>query len=375
MRVLLIGAVILIANFAFCQRDFKGKLVDAETGAPLPFVNIGVYGKGIGTVSDEEGLFHLSMDPSNYYITDSIQFSTLGYRTIRRAVRDLKLVYNEYPEIAMQPENIMLNEVVVTNRGTYELSAIVGYQNYGERSFGYWKDNIALGGELATKIRVKKGLRKLNTLFFEVFDNPSDSVLVRVNLYALGKTKRTTGANLNTSGKNILYTIHRDTRQALVDLSPYDIYVKDDFLVSLELLKVYGDQPIGLVIAASADKGTYSLRKSASLDTWEVLPESAMAYHLNTTYFSNSKRAESKVAKAQRSKQQISGFIFFARRPLSNVKVKNMMSNEETYSNEKGRYQILGEKNDILIFEAQGYEKMTIQLLEKKSININLRRD
>ena len=394
--------IVFFLIFIFClkvtlaQQDYKGRVLDTETRAPLPYVNIGVFGKGIGTVSDEEGLFHLPMDKSRLAATDIVQFSSMGYQTIKKAVANLVFVYNEYPEILMQPENVELDEVVVTNSGAYEVNDIVGYQNYGEKAFGYWKENIALGGELATKIRVKKGLRKLDTLFFEVFANPSDSVLIRVNFYDIGKFKSIPGKNLNSSNKNILYTIYPNTKLAIVDLSPNSIYVKNSFFVSLELLKVYGDKPIGLVLAASADNiGKYSLRKYASLDKWEILTESAMAYHLNTTYFSDKKSAErkvaraqkskqrmsdkksaeAKVAKAQKSKQRMSGFIFSMRGPLSNIKVKNLSSNEEVFSNDKGRYLILGEKDDIISFEAEGYKKMTIILLEKNNSNIYLLRE
>lgn len=369
--ILAIGLI----TVALGQQDYKGKVIDAESREPLPYVNIGIFGKGIGTVSDENGLFHLPIRQKQLNDSDVVLFSAMGYETIKKPLPDLQFVYNEYPEIPMSPKNVELNEVVVTNKGTYEVSDIIGYQNYGERAFGYWKDNMALGGELATKIKVKKGLRKLNTLFFEVFSNPSDSVLIRVNLYETGKAKDSPGPNLSQSNSGILHTIYPQTKTAIVDLEPYSIYVKDDFFVSLELLKVYGEEPIALVLAASSDKGTYSIRRSASLDKWEVLPESAMAYHLNSTYFSNKKKAESKVAKAERSKRTISGFIFFARRPISNVRVKNLSSNQETLSDDKGRYRILGGKDDIISFEAKGYKKMTIQLLEKNSININLVRE
>ncbi len=367
--------VALIPALVFCQQDYKGKVVDSETKEPLPYVNIGIFGKGIGTVSDEEGIFHLPIDQAQLTTTDIVQFSSMGYKTIEKTISDLRFVYNDYPEIPMEPKNLELNEIVVTNKGGFKVNDIVGYQNYGESTYGYWKDNIALGGELATKIKLKKGVRKLNTLFFEVYSNPSDSVLIRVNLYDLGKSKDNPGKNLNSTNSNILHTIYPQTKLAIVDLEPYSIYVKDDFIVSLELLKVYGEKPIGLILKASSEKGTYSLRKSASLGKWEVIPQSAMAYHLNTTYFSDKKKAESKVVKAQKSKQNISGFIFFARRPLNNIKVTNRTTNQETYSNEKGRYQILGEKDDIISFEAKGYKKMTIKLLEKNSININLIRE
>jgi len=374
MRTFFKIVVSLVCVFGYAQQDYKGKLVDAETKEPLPYVNIGVYGKGIGTVSDEEGLFHLPIDKSRLRDTDVVQFSSIGYETIKKNISDLKFAYNVYPEIPMQPKNVKLDEVVVTNQGAFEVNDIVGYQNYGEKVYGYWKDNIALGGELATKIKVKKGLRELNTLFFDVYANSSDSLLIRVNLYEVGKSKKNPGNSLNSSNKNILYTIYPTTKIAIVDLKPYSIYVKDDFFVSLELLKVYGDEPIGLIIKASMDNSTYSIRKSTSLGKWEVMTESAMAYHLNTTYFSNKKRAESKVAKAQRSKQHISGFVFSSRRPLRNIKVTNLTTNQETFSNEKGRYQILGEKDDIISFEGAGFKKMTVVLLKKTNINMNLER-
>lgn len=346
-------------------------LVTSKEG-PLPYVNIGVFGKGIGTVSDEDGIFHLTIDKSRLAPTDIVQFSSMGFGTIKKSVAQLESVASEYPEIFMHKENVELNEVIVTNKGAFETNDIVGYQNYGENAFGYWKDNISLGGELATKIRVKKGLRKLNTLFFEVFSSPSDSILVRVNLYKFQKGKVAIGEYLNTSNQNILYTIYPNTKLAIIDLKPFSIYVKNDFFVSLELLKVYGNKPIGLVLAASAEKRTYSARKYSSLDKWEILSESAMAYHLNTTYYSDKKRAESKVIKAQKSKQNISGFVFSSRRPLANIKITNLTSNEEAFSNEKGRYLILGEKDDLLSFTGEGYKKLTIKLLEKNQININM---
>ncbi len=44
------------------QKDYKGRVVDANTKEPLAYVNIGVQEAGIGTVSDEEGLFHMYLE-------------------------------------------------------------------------------------------------------------------------------------------------------------------------------------------------------------------------------------------------------------------------------------------------------------------------
>lgn len=57
--------------------------------------------------------------------------------------------------------------------------------------------------------------------------------------------------NLNASGENILVTVWNTDKIVWVDLKLFDIYVKDRFMVSLELLKVYGDKKLGLVLTTS----------------------------------------------------------------------------------------------------------------------------
>ena len=41
------------------QLAYSGSVVDATTGEPIPFVNIGVVDRAIGTVTNEEGDFLL----------------------------------------------------------------------------------------------------------------------------------------------------------------------------------------------------------------------------------------------------------------------------------------------------------------------------
>ena len=279
---------------SIAQKDFKGVLVDAKTNETIPYVNIGIVNRGIGTVSDEEGLFHLLLNPANYSIRDTLQFSSIGYTTLKKAVKDLIFSFNEYPAITLEPETVNLREVVVTNKGAFEIAEIIGYQNYGEQIYGYWKDNKALGGELATKIKVKKGLRKLNELIFEVAANPSDSLLIRVNIYDEDGFKSYPGTNLNTSGRSIQYTIKGKSGMAKVNLSDYDVYVKNDFIVSLELLKIYGDKKVNVVLLGAPNTTTHSYKRYASQAAWVKLEKSAMAYHLNSTYYSDKPARNSK---------------------------------------------------------------------------------
>ena len=169
----------------FGQRNFNGQIVDANTQEPLPYVNIGVVGKGVGTVTDEEGLFYLAIDTSKFKKEDVIQISSLSYETIEIPIGQINVVHTDFPRMLMHPSDIQLDEVVLSSDALIPISEFLGYRNYGEQNYGYWNKNIALGGELATKVKARQGRRQLNSLEFEVWENPSDSVLIRVNIYMI----------------------------------------------------------------------------------------------------------------------------------------------------------------------------------------------
>jgi hypothetical protein len=363
--------ILLLAHNVFAQNDYKGMILDAHTKIPIPYVNIGIVDKGIGTVSDESGKFHLTLDKELVTENDIILFSSLGYKIIQIPISEAVSVTNEYSEIILAPTEIKLEEVVVSNASLVPIKEYLGFQNNGNSSFGYWRDNIALGGELATKIRAQKRTRQLNSLEFEVWENPSDSLLIRINIYdtdgVLGRPK----TNLNKSNKNIITTLKKGRGFVDIDLEPYDIYVQDDFFVSLELLKVYGEGKLGLVIAAS--DGNYgSYRKYASQDKWEKLSDITMAYYLETTPYVSQKEAskyEAKVQKIRQKQRVLSGFAIHNGTMLADVTVKNNRTKETTKTDAKGRYSIHVEKNDILFFKKEGYLKMFIEVSDQQFAN------
>ena len=78
-------SLILFLSFyaSFAQLNYTGQMEDANTLEPLTYVNICILGKGVGTVTDEEGLFYLAIDTSKFEKEDVIQISSLGYETIK----------------------------------------------------------------------------------------------------------------------------------------------------------------------------------------------------------------------------------------------------------------------------------------------------
>ena len=85
----------------------KGNVTSAEDGMSLPGVSVVVKGTTIGTTTDVNGDFTLTM-PSN---GGSLVFSFVGLKT-----REMPY-YGSYMNVSLEPESVALEEVVVTAYG------------------------------------------------------------------------------------------------------------------------------------------------------------------------------------------------------------------------------------------------------------------
>lgn len=98
--------MILIADSALAQITLRGIVLDTTSMFSLPYVNITIKNKGLGTESDIRGTFELRAGEE-----DTIIFSRVGYQTrmlSAEAVRKLVLIF-------MKEEPLMLDEVEIKN--------------------------------------------------------------------------------------------------------------------------------------------------------------------------------------------------------------------------------------------------------------------
>ena len=58
----------------------QGTIVNAETGKPEPYVNVGILGQNLGTVSDRNGNF--SIELMEQQLEDTLRFSCIGYQRL-----------------------------------------------------------------------------------------------------------------------------------------------------------------------------------------------------------------------------------------------------------------------------------------------------
>lgn len=273
--------VFLVFIFVFCnqlsgQISVKGTIIELSTGKPVDFANIGVVDRAKGTVSDFDGTFKFELDENEINQKDILQISRIGYKTLKFSTQVFLEMLKTNQAIGLEPVPYELEGVTVKSSDADKRN--VGYQSRSKRLFGFWNDSLALGGEHASKILLRRGPLKLEDVSFNIIANISDSLLVRVNVYEFENGL----PGKNISNGNILYTIRQRQGTIAIDLSPYNIVVDSHFVISLELLKIYGGR-VGIGISAF-DDGSRSYTRLLSQDRWKRMRKGfTIAFNLNTS--------------------------------------------------------------------------------------------
>jgi len=114
---LLVLFVFCLSNTLLAQYEvtIEAFVLDKETKQPIPYVNIGFFEKSIGTVSNEDGKFTLIYHEDIVGGKEFLQFSVLGYKTLKvRASQLIKFLTNTN-KFYLIPEPVELEEVFIIN--------------------------------------------------------------------------------------------------------------------------------------------------------------------------------------------------------------------------------------------------------------------
>lgn len=110
-----LGIFILTGFKANSQSIIQGKIIENDTGLPLPYANVYLKAnQNIGTISNLEGRFLLTV--SKISRTDSLVISYVGYTTMVIAAMDLRTKFNGI--IGLQEEKRILENVVIHSEDT-----------------------------------------------------------------------------------------------------------------------------------------------------------------------------------------------------------------------------------------------------------------
>lgn len=158
----------------------------------------------------------------------------------------------------MQPVSYNINEVVIKPKKVVK----IGTDTKSKRITAYFYTKNALGGELASKIKVKNTPCQLNYLSFNIARNDFDSIVLRLNIYSILNNL----PNKNQLTNNIIIPVSQMEGVITVDLKEHSIIIEDDIIVSLEILELFGKED-GYCSISSSLGGVIFFRR-ASHDVW-----------------------------------------------------------------------------------------------------------
>ena len=209
---------------AYAQ-SFTGSVTDSQSMAPLPYASIGVRGKGIGGIADING--HFLIDMTKALPTDTIIISYLGYQSKTLVKRD---VSNAAYRIELVSSPFQLKEVVTVGK-----PEIISIGN--KKASGYytgWGDYSSSKGRLrGTTIETDELPLKLIRFKLHLDACEFDSVRFRLHILPLQANH---SGNLTTEllHENIFFTAHKDQKWVSVDLTFYNLIIRQNIIVGVE---------------------------------------------------------------------------------------------------------------------------------------------
>ncbi|MBA4303648.1 MAG: hypothetical protein C0424_05430 [Sphingobacteriaceae bacterium] len=235
----------------------KNRTVDDRGGAGIAYVNIGLNGKNVGTVSDERGFFKLEL-PANA-ADDTLLFSCIGYETLKVPVEVLKELGMP---VVMSRKAAYLPEVQVTSGRTKE--QFFGYFTESPVLQAGFNQNI-LGKECGVLMRSKRRA-VLDQVQINFGKCTYDSVNFRLNVYH----KKADGSFENILKQPIVLSFSKiELKETLaIDVKPYNIEVLGEFMVSVEYVQDLG--PGTLYFKSKMNKTSYI--RSTSQANWVEIP-------------------------------------------------------------------------------------------------------
>jgi hypothetical protein len=252
------------------QQINQGVLLDSVTKKPIEFANIGLIGKGYGTVSNEKGEYRFSIPDT--LLSGTIKISIIGYKPKTFLAKG----FDKRKNILLSQSSIPLNEIKVAAKKLK--IKVVGNETKNSINGGFTGNN--LGAEMGVKLNIKHPNTQIRKFMVNLSRNTLDKTPVfRLNIYSVdakGYPKE------NILKENILIEPKTLVGFIEVDLKPYSILVNEDVIISLEWIKDLGNVS-GLYFSSKLVNGSTYFR-NASQDKWEKISGVGIGLHAEIGY-------------------------------------------------------------------------------------------
>lgn len=148
-RILIVKFFLLfffLQGFGQESIHLKGRVINFDSEEEVSFAHVGICGKAIGTVSNEDGYFDLKIAP--YLINDTLCISAIGFKTFRKLISEIADL--EIMSVKLEPQTSVLQDVIIsdekiTGRRVVQKAISRIYQNYPMKPFvleGYYRDYL-----------------------------------------------------------------------------------------------------------------------------------------------------------------------------------------------------------------------------------------
>lgn len=263
-QLVLAIACLVIVTYSSAQ-TVTGVLLDNDTKQPVPYVNIGIPLKNVGTVSDADGRYKVQL--SEEYLLDTIQISSVGYQTQLIPVKDLM----NMSVVHLQPETVELVEVTVSGKQLKQ--KILGKTSKSKSLRGGFK-NATLGHELGSVFKIGKRETFIKTFNTYVAASSGGTMKFRLNFYNLKNGL----PNEKLVKEDILFAVNQDVGQFSLDLSSYNIVMKEDFVCTVELIENLNDEDF--IYFSAGLLGNKLVYRETSHGRWEDLGAIGIGFNL-----------------------------------------------------------------------------------------------
>ncbi|MBB6611109.1 carboxypeptidase-like regulatory domain-containing protein [Pontibacter sp. Tf4] len=256
-RFILAAAFALSAITAFGQTIvLKGNVLHGKE--PIPYVNIGIKKKGIGTAATINGTFTLSLPQTS--LTDTLTFSAVGFNELSVPIKTI--VNDRLAEFKLTEKTTSLREVVVKSKSAKIKKFGTTLRHPFIYGVSHNSDTNDIS-EFAKLIEINNKPSDVLSTSLYLTSSKIDSANMRINFYR--NVDGMPGERI--AEKSIIKRLPLKEGWVTVNLQDYNITVDEDFFIGFEYLPDPSHKEKYLFAFGAVFGGSYFTRK-VSLGEW-----------------------------------------------------------------------------------------------------------
>jgi hypothetical protein len=225
---------LLLTATCFSQHLITGRISASGDKKPIPYANIGIINTPVGTISNTDGSFQISIPEKHAY--DTLLFSSLGYE--RQFIPVQSLIPQADVSISLTEKTTTLERVTVSAKKKKDKSYLLG-NRLNNGGFLY-ADSVSAGATIALLIENKypSNYAELAYPFLVeevnlfINKNSADPFKLRVRLFQRDSVSGLPDKDL--LNENVIINSSIKKGWLTIDLRPYRFIASQPFFLAIE---------------------------------------------------------------------------------------------------------------------------------------------